>query len=87
MSTKFREQVRRTKVGHAVEFRGAARWAPGMNAGVCGHKGCKLPATEGESFRIKNPPGSKSLTRVEYFARCDKHEHSHWKAIGWPRRR
>jgi len=49
----------------------------------CGHKGCTQPATEGERFRLKTPRGSRYRTRFVWFYRCDQHEHSHWKAIGF----
>jgi hypothetical protein len=55
-----------------------------VGVGVCGHGRCKRPATEGEAFRIKTPPSARYRTRVVWFWRCEKHEHSHWKQIGYP---
>jgi hypothetical protein len=49
----------------------------------CGHNGCTRLATEVEAFRLRTAPGSRYQTKLTWFARCEKHEHSHWKQIGF----
>jgi hypothetical protein len=54
---------------------------------MCGHRGCKSPATESEAFRLKTPPGSRYKTKLTWFHRCERHEHSHLRKIGYSPRR
>jgi len=69
------------KVGQAVG--GMASAVRGFALGPCGHPGCTKRATEGEAFRLRTPKGARYRTRLTWFFRCDKPEHSHWKAIGY----
>jgi len=74
------------KVGHAVGgLFTAARWEPGSNGASarCGHAGCTALATEGEAFMLRTPRGSRYKTKRTWFLRCDEHEHSHWREIGF----
>ena len=70
------------KVGRVVGgMVGAVRFVASDQAPRCGHSGCSRSATEGESFRLATPPKARYRTRLTWFYRCDRHEHSHWKQI------
>lgn len=77
--------TRRAKVGQQVGgMYGAGGWVPNApGRPPCGHRGCTALATEVETFRIKTPPGSRYRTKLTTFDRCDEHEHSHWRRIGY----
>ena len=77
--------MRKVKVGQVVggihtaqRFAREHKFAP-----PCGYPGCNLPSAEGERFCIKTPPGSPYKTRLTWFCRCKKHEHTHWADIGY----
>ena len=77
----------KTPVGKVVGGLVAAASFTSNDVPLCGHRGCSQPATEGEAFRLATASTARYRTRLTWFYRCDRHEHSYWRQIGFPTRK